>query len=76
MLYIIKCPHFIKTHLNQLRKRITDKTYAWFPEETVIDVISDTFDIPTHLAAPKMRRSYRKKKTTDLIVVNQNRVKY
>ena len=35
-----------------------------------MDVIYDTFDIPTPLAAPKMGCSKIKWKATDLIVIN------
>ena len=61
MMHIIKGLQFThKRHLNQLRKRLTDKTDSGPPEETVMDVIYDTFDIPTPLATPGMRRSKRK----------------
>ena len=63
MLYIVKGPQFIhKRHLNQLRKRQSDEADSGPPEETVMDVIYDTFDIPTPLAAPEMRCSKRKRK--------------
>ena len=61
MIYIIKGPQFThKRHLNQLRKRLTDEADRGSPEETVMYVIYDTFDIPTPLA-PEMHRSKRKK---------------
>ena len=39
-------------------------------------VLSDTFDIPTPLAGPKMYSSNRKRKATDLIVVNPKYIRY
>ena len=63
MITIIKGPEFTpKKHLNQLRKRLTDEAESEPPEETVMDIIYDTFDIPIPLEDPKMRRSKRKKK--------------
>ena len=73
MMYIIKGLQFThKSHLNQLRKHLTDEADSQSPKETVMDIIYDTFDVPTILAAPEVCRSKRKRKTTDLIVVNQN----
>ena len=46
------------------------------PEEIFMGVIYDTFDILTPLAATEMRRSKRKKKATDSIVVNQKRMRH
>ena len=58
MIYIIKGPQFThKRYLNQLRKPQTDKADNGPPEETVMDVIYDTFVIPTPLAASEMHRS-------------------
>ena len=72
-IYIIKGPHFThKKHPNQLRKLLTDEGNS----ETVMDVIYDTFDISTPTAAPEMGRSKRKRKATDLIVVNPKRIRY
>ena len=39
-------------------------------EETVMDVINETFNIPTPLAAPEIRRFKRKRKATNLIIAN------
>ena len=41
-----------------------------------MDVIYDTFNIPNPQVVPEMRRSKRKRKTTDLIVVNPKRKRY
>ena len=74
---MIKCPQFTyKRHLKQQRKRLTDEADSGPPEETVMDIIYNTFDIPTPLAAPEMYRFKRKKKATDLIVVNPKRIRY
>ena len=75
MIYIIKGPKLThKRHLNQLRKRLTDEADSGPPEETVVDVIYNTFDIPTPLAAPEMCR-FKRRKATDLIVVPK-RIRY
>ena len=69
-IYIIKGPQFNhKRLLNQVRKRLTDEADCGPPDV-------DTFDIPTPLAAPEMRRSRRKRKATDLIVVNPKLIRY
>ena len=77
MIYIIKGPQFThKKYLHQIRKPLTDEADSGPLEETIMDVINNTFDIPTHLAAPKMRLSKRKRKATDLIVVKPKRIRY
>ena len=64
MIYIIKGPQFThKRHLNQLRKRLTDEADGECLEEIVMEVIYNTFDITTPLAAPEMHRSMRKKES-------------
>ena len=77
MIYIIKGLQFAhKRHLNQLRKCLIVVADSGSSEETVMDVIYDTFDIPTPLAAPEMRRCNRKRKATYLTVVNPKRIRY
>ena len=77
MIYIIKGPQFThKRHLNRLRKHLTDEADSESPKETVMDVICNTFNIPTPQAAPEMRRSKRKRKAIDLIVANPKRIRY
>ena len=77
MIYIIKGPQFThKRHLNQLRERLTDVAGSGPSEGTVIDVIYDTFNIRTPLVAPEMHCSKRKRKATDLIVVNTKCIRY
>ena len=44
MIYIVKGPQFThKRHLNQLRGRISNEADSGPSEETVMDVIYDTF---------------------------------
>ena len=69
--YIIKGTQFThKRHFNPLKKVLIDEAASRPPEETVMNVIYDTFDILTPLAVLETRRSKRKRKATDLIVVN------
>ena len=71
MIYVIKVLRFTqRNHLNQLRTRITNEADSGPPVEKVMDVKYDTFDIPTLLPAPEMRRCKRKRKATDFIVVS------
>ena len=78
MVYIIQGPKFShKRHLNQLRKRLSDNTdSASQEEEEIIDTIYDTFDIEIPQAAPEPRQSKRKRKLTDLIVIDPKRKRY
>ena len=74
---MVKGPQFThKRHLNQLRRHLTDEVDSGPSEETEMDIIYDTFDIPIPLAVPEIRRSKRKRKATDLIVVNPKRRRY
>ena len=77
MMYIVKGPQFTyKRHLNQLRRRRSNEADSGSSEETVMDVIYDTFNISTLLAAPDIRRSKRKWKGMDLVIVNPRHRKY
>ena len=58
-----------KGHLNRLWRRILNEGDSGPSEKTVMYVINDTFNIPTLLAAPEIRRSKRKRKESDLIIV-------
>ena len=70
-MYIVKGPQFMhKRHLNQLRRCISNEADSGPLEETVMDVIYDTFNIPTPLVAPEICHSKRKRKAMDLIIVN------
>ena len=71
MMYIIKGPQFMdKRHLDQLRRRILNEADVSLLDEMVMDVIYDTFNIPTPLVTPEIRCSKRKRKAIDLIIVN------
>ena len=72
MVYIIDGPKFShKRHLNQLRKRWSDDINTGPPEqEETMDVIFDTFDLPSPQSAPERRQSNRKRKRTELININ------
>ena len=71
MIYIVKGPQFThKRHLNQLRRCILNEVDSSPSEETLIDVIYDAFNILTPLAALEIRHSKRKRKATNLIIVN------
>ena len=77
MMYILKGPQFPhRKYPNPLMRRISNEADSGPLEETVIDVIYDTFNIPTSLAAPEISRSKRKRKATDLIIVNPKRRRY
>ena len=70
-MYIVKGPHYThKRHLNQLRRRISKEADSGPLEETMMDVIYDTFSIPTPLTAPEICCSKRNKKATDLSTRN------
>ena len=77
MVYMIQGPEFIhKRHINQIRRRFTSCEENSAPEEDIIDVVFDTFEVPIPETAPESRKSKRKRKTTDFIVVNPKRKKY
>ena len=76
MVYIVQGPQFShKRHLNQIGKRLSDDTDST-PQEEVMDTIYDTFDIQTPQAVPERRRSKRKRKSPDPIVINPKRRRY
>ena len=78
MVYIVEGPKFShKRHLNQLRKRLSEDVNSGPPEqEEVMDVIYDTFSLPTPQAAPQQRHSSRKRRATEFININPKRKKY
>ena len=58
LIYIVKGPKFThKRHLNQVKKRSTNVPDNGPTEDVAMDVIYDTFDIPTPLVIPDVRRS-------------------
>ena len=78
MVYIIDGPKFShKRHTNQLRKRWSDDINSGPPEnEDTMDVIYDTFDLPSPQQASERRRSLRKRKTTEFLNLNPKKRKY
>ena len=76
MIYIIKGPQFThKTHLNQIRKRLSDDSNPR-KEKDVLDVINDTFDMSITQSTSEQHRLKRKRKMTDFTVVNPKRKRY
>ena len=77
VIYIIKGPQFThKRHLNQIRKRSSIVPDNGPAEDVAMDVIYDTFDIPTPLVIPEVRHFKRKLKASDLLGVNTKRRRY
>ena len=71
MMYTVKGPQFThKRHLEQLRRRISNEADSGPSEETMMDVIYNTYNIPIPLVAPEILCSKRKRKAMDLIIVN------
>ena len=79
VIYIIQGSTFKhKRYVNQIRKRITEDQDD-LPQEEVeaIETVYDTFDIePTAKIPPEPRRSGRKRKFTDPLMVHPKRKKY
>ena len=74
MMHVVKGQQFThKRHFNKLRRHISNEADSSPSGETVMDIMSDTFNIPTAQAAPEIRRSKRKNKATDLIIINSKR---
>ena len=63
VIYIVKEPQFThKRHLNQIKKRSLNVSDSDPAEDVAMEVIYDTFDIPTALVITEVRRSKRKRK--------------
>ena len=76
MVYMVKGPRFIhKRQVNQLLRRYTFSNGNSSPEE-VMDMVFDTFELPIPTTIPEERRSQRKRKSTDLLVVNLKQKQY
>ena len=78
MVYIVegpKCTH--KRHQNQLQKhRLNDSNNVPQTEEEPIDTIFDMFDLDPPQPTPEIRRSGRKRKFTDPLMIDSKRKKY
>ena len=73
IIYIIKCSLFTcKTHLNQIRKPLSDDANSGPPEEKeVMDIIYDTFDMPIPQEAPEPRCLKKNEKWQTLSLLTQ-----
>lgn len=78
VIYIIQGPKFShKRHLNQIRKRLLEDSNG-LPqeEEEVMDTIFDTFNMQRPQAISEPRKSSRKRKFTEPLMINPKRKKY
>ena len=78
MVYIVEGPKYThKRHQNQLQKRCLNN-FNEVPQtkENPIDTIFDIFDLDPPQSTPEIRRSGRKRKFTDLLMINAKRKKY
>ena len=75
MVYIVEGPTYThKRHQNQLQKRrLNDSNDVPQTEEEPIDTISDMFDLDPPLSTPEIRRSGRKRKFTDPLMIDPKR---
>lgn len=77
MVYIVEGPKFThKRHQNQLQKRRTNESDDVPTMEELIDTIFDMFDLDPPQAIPEKRRSGRKRKFTDPLMIDTKRKKY
>ena len=78
MAYIVEGPKYThKRHQNQLQKRrLNDFNDVPQTEEEPIDTIFDMFDLDPPQPTPEIRRSRRKRKFTDLLMIDPKREKY
>ena len=77
MMYIVKGTQFThKRHLNQIRRNMLNEVGSGPSEEIVMNVIYNTFNIPTPLVAPQVRHSEWKRKAADLVIVNPKHRRY
>ena len=77
MVYIVEGPKYThKRHQNQLQKRrLNDSNDVPQTEEEPRDTIFDTFDLDPPQPTPEMRRSGRKRKFTDPLMIDPKRKK-
>ena len=78
MVYIVEGPKYIhKRHQNQLQKRrLNDSNDVPQTEEEPIDTIFDMFNLDPTQSTPEIRRSGRKRKFTDPLMIHLKRKKY
>ena len=76
--YIIQGPKFeYDRHLNQIRKRTTEDLVDLLQEEEeATDTVYDTFDIDPPQTMPEPRRSGRKRKFTDPLLICPKKKRY
>ena len=77
MVYIVEGPKYThKRHQNQLQKRrLNDSNDLPRREEEPIDTISDMFDLDPPQPKPEIRRSGKKRKFTDPLMIDPKRKK-
>ena len=77
MVYIVEGPKYThKRHQNQLQKcRLNDSNDVPQTEEEPIDTVFDMFDLDPPQPTPEIRRSGRKKKFTDPLMIDPKRKK-
>ena len=75
MVYIVEGLKYThKRHQNQLQKRrLNDSNYVPQTEEEPIDIIFDMFDLDPPQLIPEIRRSGRKRKFTDPLMIDPKR---
>ena len=78
MVYIVEGPKYThKRHKNQLQKRrLNDSIDVPQTEEEPIDSIFDMFDLNPPQSTPEKRRSGRRRKFSDPLMINQKRKKH
>ena len=78
MVYIVEGPKYTdKRHQNQLEKRrLNDSNDVPQTEEEPIDTIFDMFDLDPSQSTSEIRRSRRKRKFTDPLMIDPKRKKY
>ena len=77
MVYMVEGPHAThKKHLNQIRKRTSNKSSETPPEEEMLYLLYDAFDREPPQTSTEIRHSGRKRKLTDPLEVNPRKVNY
>ena len=78
MVYIVEGPKYThKRHQNKLQKRrLNDSNDVPQTQEESIDTIFDMFDLDPPQSRPEIRRSGRKRKFTDPLMIDPKRKKY